>query len=120
MAARIKPDDCMFCSVGVCPTHSPAAKPKVARRAVPKIVQLPSTEEAQPAESAASTARRAQVQAAKDDLAEFAPAIRALVPLLNDTDLVKHKELIGPERVERQLKVNKWKRERRNGAVSQG
>lgn len=115
MAARAQPDDCMLCDMGECPTHSPKAK--TVRKVLPrKIVDAPLPARAEVVtQSHAVTARRAQTKADEGDQEVFLRAVRALVPLLADEELAKHRDMIGPDRVDMQLRVNQWRRDLREG-----
>lgn len=115
MAARVRPDNCMFCDMGECPTHTP--KTKTARKVLPRkivTVQLPAGAEVE-TPSRAVLARRAQFKTDEGDLDAFNRAVRALVPILADEELIKWRDTIGPELVDRQLRVNKWRRDIREG-----
>lgn len=115
MAARVRPDDCMFCDMGECPTHTPKAK--TARKVLPRkivTVQLPAGAEAE-TPSHAVLARRAQLKADEGDQDVFIRAVKVLVPILADEELIKWRDMIGPELVDMQLRVNKWRRDIREG-----
>jgi hypothetical protein len=92
---RQSPDDCMFCAMGDCSSHAP--RQRAPRKLVNPSVPKPAKAEAVPVKpSRAAIAMQTSSQENDEYERELAAALQVLAPILHESELIKHRQLIGP------------------------